>query len=474
MMYENNATLRRRDLLINIAKLFFEDKLFAEIDKIAVDMFPKRSISSTRCCIYKSRAIIKYRSMAILGFSIEDEQDELMTLSDYAKIAVNRDKVDFPILTVLDEACSSCVKANYVVTNVCRGCFARPCMINCPKKAITMVDGQAKIDPEKCVNCGLCMKACPYHAIIFVPVPCEEACPVGAISKDEMGREKIDYTKCIYCGKCTRECPFGAVMEKSQIIDVIKHLKSGKNVIAMIAPAIVGQFPADFEKIISAIKKVGFSDVVEVALGADITAEKETAEFKERMEHGQKLMTTSCCPAYTEAVKKHVQELGEFVSQTFTPMHYTAEMLHVKNKDAVKVFIGPCVAKRKEAIENQYVDYVLTFEELGALFVAKGIDVAQCESSVIDNPAMKIGRMFPVSGGVTGAIKEVIGSEDGFNPVLIDGLSKQSIKTLKTFAKGLCPGNFVEVMSCEGGCVAGPGVLSNPKIATVKVKNFTK
>lgn len=473
-MYENNATLRRRDLLIKLSRLLFEDKLISHIDRIAVQMFPKRSDSSTRCCIYKSRAIIKYRTMAILGFSIEDEYDELMPLSKYAQMALEREKVEFPILTVIDEACSSCVKANYVVTNVCRGCFARPCMMNCPKKAISMHDGQAKIDPAKCVNCGLCMKACPYHAVIYVPVPCEESCPVGAITKDELGLEKIDYSKCIYCGKCTRECPFGAIMEKSQIIDVIKQLKSNKKVIAIVAPAVVGQFPAEFEKIVSAIKQAGFADVVEAAIGADITAVKETAEFKERIAHGSEFMTTSCCPAYTEAVKKHVPELEKFVSATHTPMHYIAEIVRKKYRDAIAVFIGPCVAKRKEAIENPYMDYVLTFEELGALFVAKGIEVGQCDQASIENPAQRIGRMFPVSGGVTCAIKETLGTDNGFNPVLIDGLSKQSVKTLKTYAKGACPGNFVEVMSCEGGCVAGPGVLSNPKIAAVKVKNLTK
>ncbi len=474
MSYINNATLIKRKLLIQMASLFFKDELEKNIDRIPLEIAPKNS-KSIRCCIYKDRAVLKYRLMVQLGFGVEDEKDELTPLSDYAKEALVREEPDLPVLAVIDIACSSCVQNNYFVTNACRGCVARPCIVNCKKNAIAMANGKAKIDSEKCVNCGICMKVCPYHAIIYIPIPCEEACPVGAIKKDENGKEKIDPEKCILCGKCLQECPFGAIMEKSQIVDVMRLLKShNQKTVAIVAPSIVGQFSVDFEKIVSALQKVGFNYVVEVAAGADITAQKEAEEFIERMEESDKFkfMTSSCCPAYTEAVKKHLPDLSSYVSDTGSPMHYAAELAHNAYPDTRIVFIGPCVAKRQEAIEDPLVDYVLTFEELGALFVAKGIDVPECEPAQVDISAKKIGRGFPITGGVARAVQQFMRKDITLKEVTIDGLSKQNIRTLKAYAKGNCPGNFIEVMCCEGGCVAGPGVLGDYRIATRKVKQF--
>lgn len=470
-MHENNATIKRRELLINVARRCFERTLQETVDRIPVERYPKNG-GTARCCVHASRAILRDRIKAVLGFSIEDEQDELTPLADYAKRACARENLGGPILTVVDEACNGCVRANYFVTNACRGCLARPCMMNCPKKAITMKNGQALIDPELCVNCGICKNVCPYHAIIYVPIPCEEACPVGAITKNAAGKEEIDYDKCIYCGKCVKECPFGAIMEKSHIVDVIRHMQEGKKVVAMVAPAIIGQFPGTFGQLVDAIKRVGFYDVVEVARGADMTAAHEAAEFIERMKEGAPFMTSSCCPAYTEAVKKHVPEIADKVSETKTPMHYTADMVTAQCPNAVRVFVGPCIAKRKEAFDDEHVDYVLTFEELGALFIAKDIDVAVCDDVEIKEPAHKAGRGFPVSGGVTEALQTTVGCNACLKPHMVDGLSKKSLMALKAFAKGKAPGNFIEVMSCEGGCIAGPGVISPVKLAERKVKDF--
>lgn len=462
MNYVNNATLIRRELIIRLARLLFENKT-TEIDRIPVDMFPK-SARSVRCCIHKDRAVSKYRLMALLGHRIEDETDELKPLSEYYSEATERDKVEQPVLTVIDEACSSCIKGNYFVSNACQGCVARPCMLNCKKDAVCMVDGHAKINTEKCVNCGICMKECPYHAIIYMPVPCEEACPVNAISKDEHGKEKIDFEKCTFCGKCMKECPFGAIMERSQLVDVLKNFNTENKVVAMIAPSIVGQYSAELEQVVAAIKQLGFDDVFEVAYGADLTTAQETAEFVERMENGDAFMTTSCCPAYTETVKKHLPALTPHVSDTPTPMALTAKHVEETMPGALKVFIGPCVAKRHEALNDANVDYVLSFEELGALFVAKDIDVQKVAAHHPVIRGEKEGRGFAASGGVTNAIQHAAKGTIAVEPVLIDGLTKKSMRQLKGFARE-CPGNFVEVMACEGGCMSGPGVVCNPKIA---------
>lgn len=474
MFVDNNATRIKRSLLIDIAKLFFEDELFEKIDYLPIEHFPKDE-KALRCCIYKDRAITKFRLMSNLGICVEHEEDELTRLSEYAEKAFQRNGVSDKILTVMQEACKSCVKANYTVTNACQGCVARPCTVVCPRNAITVTNGRAFIEPSKCVSCGKCMTVCPYHAIIFIPVPCEESCPVGAIYRDENGKENIDFDKCIYCGKCTRACPFGAILEVSQIIDILKAIKEGKKVAALLAPAVAGQFPGNFKQLATALKKIGFTYVVEVAAGAEITAKKETEEFIERMEKGDPFMTTSCCPAYTEAVKKHIPSLAKYVSDTPTPLHFTAEITKKEySDDVVNVFIGPCIAKRHEGHEDKLIDYVMTFEELGAMFVGKGIDTDTLEESEFDITAGRSGRVFPLSGGVTTAISEALPENIELKPVVINGITKKEMKLLPIYAKGRLQGNFMEVMSCEGGCIAGPGVLTNPKLAAKKATDLAK
>lgn len=497
MFVENKTIYLRREIIARIVRLYFENKLIEEIDKLPVKMIKKNALPF-RCCVYKDREIIKCRTIASLGFSLENEFEiDTNLLSHYAKLSLERDKPKFPILTFINEACKACVKTNYFVTNVCKNCVAKPCVVNCPKDAInTSINmNQAIIDHEKCVNCGLCMKVCPFHAIVYVPVPCEESCPVDAIVKDEKGGKSIDYTKCIFCGKCKNACPFGAVMEKSHVIDIIKHINSDRKVIAMIAPSIIGQFPADLMSIIFGLKKFGFDFVVEVAVGADKTAKIEAEEFIERMNNNQKLMGTSCCPAYIEAVKKHAKLFEPFVSDAKTPMAYTAEIVKAEYPDAVRVFIGPCIAKKHEGLANDDIDYVLTYEELGAMFMGKDINLFEISKTIegekagssinpnieketqndLFNPT-NIGRSFPVTGGVANAVKDSLKETDRnnieFKPVFIDGFTKKNVKLLNIYAQGKCPGNLLEVMSCEGGCIAGPGVISKPQVVSKKLKEF--
>lgn len=471
-MAVNNAVLIRRELLTRLSKLFNEGELELKIDRIPLQLRPKGAETS-RCCVYKDRAMLRYKLMALLGFNIRDEHDELTPLNEYVKRSFERTELEREPLTVVDEVCSACVKTNYVITNMCRGCLARPCMTNCNKDAIKFENGQAHIDHTKCVNCGLCLKNCPFHAIIYIPVPCEESCPVGAISKREDGTEQINYDKCIYCGRCIASCPFGAVMEKSHLMDVFKAFKSDKKVVAMVAPAIAGQFKASLEQILGAIGELGFDDVIEVAKGADMTTENEAREFIHKMESGQKFMTTSCCPSYITAVKKHIPEIQPFVSDTLTPMQYTAQIARAQYPDAVLVFIGPCLAKRYETFCDPNADLMLSFEEIGSMFIAKGIDVASSQTVEIDTSICSTSRGYPVTSGVMNAVKTKIGDRMEIRPLLIDGLNKASIKELKGFAQN-CTANMVEVMACEGGCVNGCNVIANPKIATRQINEVAK
>ena len=377
-------------------------------------------------------------------------------------------------MTVLHTACQGCVPSRIYVTDLCQGCVARPCESTCKFGAIKVENGKSVIDPSKCKNCGMCAQVCPYQAIAKIIVPCENACPVGAIAKDEDGHARIDFDKCISCGKCVSSCPFGAVHKKSHIIDILKSMKEGKKVVAMLAPAIMGQLPCTPKQLKQAILSVGFSDVVEVAEGADITTKNEAAEFVERMEKGDKFMTTSCCAGYNELVEKHVPELKPFRSETKTPAYYTAEMIKKETPEAVTVFFSPCVAKRREAMQNPNIDYVLNFEELGAWFIAMNIQVAECDETAYRKESSAQARNFAVTGGVAGAVNSLLDDDKKAQPYIVDGLNKQSIRDLKKFAKnGSCEfGNLIEVMACPGGCLGGSSSINAYKPALKQLTNY--
>ena len=479
MLNLNNKTANiKHEVLVRIARLQLEGKLEEGVHFIPREMAP-RDRQPMRCCIFHDREILRMRVLARLGFSIE-KIDEERTLASYAKEALEREKPTWPMLTVLHEACNGCVRSHFMVTNACQACYARPCMMNCPKKAIT-VEKRAVIDEKLCVNCGRCLDNCPYHAIIKIPVPCEEACPVGAISKDENGLETIDYHKCIFCGNCMRECPFGAMMDKSQLVDVIQKIMSkGRRVVALYAPSIASQFKADAGQLEQAMLALGFDKVYEVARGADICARKEAVEFEERMARGDKMMTTSCCSAYVRAVRIHVPELKDCVSQTRSPMHYTAALAREDDKDCVTVFIGPCIAKRREAFDDDDVDYVLSVEELSAFLEAKGVDINELEGTEKEKSASRYGRNFAQSGGVLEAVKSNLKDPSLLREGRINGLNKQGMNALKRYGfinSGKiptppdCP-NLIEVMSCEGGCIAGPSVITDIKASASQLKKY--
>lgn len=473
---DNQIKHLKREILIRITEAFQNDDFEESARKIPYDMRPKGCEVDLRCCVHKERAVIRDRIVAGLGYAIE-EDDECTLLSEYAKGATERQKPEEDTLTVLQGACKGCVPSSVHVTDMCQGCVARPCKTTCRFGAISIINGKSHIDASKCKNCGMCINACPYGAIAKIIVPCESVCPVDAIKKDESGHAKIDFSKCISCGKCIGACPFGAIHEKSQIIDVLSRIKEGKNVVALIAPAIAGQFPYPITKVHTALLKVGFSSVLEVAQGADVTTLTEAEDFKERMAENAPFMTTSCCAAYNELVKKHLPEIKPFVSETGTPLFYTAQIAKEKDPNCVTVFVSPCAAKRKEGMNNPNVDYVINFEELGSLFVGMKIEVNNLEDTQFETQSSKEGRYFPVTGGVAQAVKsalELKGENIEVHPCVINGLNKQSIRELKSYAKnGNCPnGNIIEVMSCEGGCIGGNSALNAQRKAQKQVDEY--
>ena len=488
----------KKEILVRIIKAFLSDDFEEQTRLIPYAMRPKGMEVPYRCCVYKERAIIKDRTIAGLGFPIE-EDDETVSLGTYAKKALERTEISDKNLTVLQAACKGCKTNRIYVTDLCQGCVARPCTTACKFGAVSIVNGKSVIDDSKCKKCKMCVNACPYNAIVKITVPCEDSCPVGAIKKDETGFASIDYDKCINCGRCTAACPFGAVHERSQIVDILKAMKSDKKVIAMIAPSIAGQFPGNIYQLKTAIIKSGFDDVYEVAQGADITAKTEAKEFLERMEgvnekksewlnawvneggYGEEepnnerddekihsFMTTSCCAGYNQLIKKHLPEIKPYVSDTKTPMYYTAEIVKKEYPDAITVFISPCVAKRAESFDNPNVDYVMNYEELGALFVAQKIQITELDETKYVVESSKQARNFGFTGGVAESVKAALPDENAVKPLVINGLNKDSIRQLKKYATtGECEGgcNLIEVMCCEGGCIGGNATINNQKTA---------
>ena len=464
MAIRNNVMIVRQALLTKLIKLWNNNQLVEGIDRIPIELSPRNAKPVGRCCIYKERAITKYKSLPLLGFDMSDEQDELTPLSDYARRALERTELKENIMCVVDEACSSCIRSNYQITNLCRGCVARACSISCPNNAIEFdpETSQGRINHKNCISCGKCYQNCPYHAIVHIPVPCEESCPVGAITKVENGVEHIDESKCIFCGKCLNSCPFGAIFEISQVFDILQSIRNGKQVVAMVAPAVLSQYNVPAEQMYGAIKRIGFTDVIEVAQGAMVTTQKESAELKEKLDEGQKFMTTSCCPSYIEMAEKHAPELKKYISSTRSPMYYTAEIAREKYPDAELVFIGPCIAKRKEARKYDLVNYVLTFEELHSIFKGMGIEMSEEHIYNVPIKSDRTAHGFAQNGGVTEAVKAFVGGAFDFSSVQIAGLNRKNVNLLKAYGTtGKSPVQFIEVMACEGGCISGPSSHAN-------------
>lgn len=437
--YEVNKEISRRFLLGN-------ENIEDSLDEIAETIIPGPK-PITRCCIYKERAIIKERT----NFAV-------------SPLKTNN------VINVLPIACDECPVDRFVVTEACRGCLAHKCYDNCPKNAIFFVNQKAYIDQSKCVECGRCKPGCPFNAISEVQRPCIRSCSANALYIGEDKKAYIDDSKCVSCGACVYQCPFGAIVDKSYVYDILKLLKKSddnKNfkVYALIAPAIASQFSyAKIEQIVTGIQKLGFYHVVEAALGADIVAMHEAHEFAETIEERQ-WMTTSCCPAFVSYVKKTYPELMNHVSGTVSPMIAAARLIKQTDENAKIVFIGPCTAKKMEIKEEDLkddVDFVMTFEELQAIFDAMNIEIEKCEMGVLDN-ASYYGRIFARSGGVTEAVIQAIaeqGIEAKFEPTKCDGLD-ECVKNLKIASLNRLKANFIEGMACKGGCIGGAASLSH-------------
>ena len=430
--------------------------------------------------IFLERAIVEERVRLAMGLPTRrmDEHNSVVSGLEDASIA---DKYyDPPLVNVIKFACNRCPEKLVKVSDLCQGCLAHPCMEVCPKKAITWESGRSTIDQDKCIKCGRCVTVCPYNAIVKTERPCAAACGMGAIHSDELGRAEIDYSKCVSCGQCLVNCPFGAIADKSRIFQVIRAIQSGERVYAAVAPAFVGQFGPKVTpgKLRAAMKALGFADVFEVAVGADLCATQEAIDFIQEVPEKLPFMATSCCPAWSMMAKKLFPEHADCISMALTPMTLTARLIKRHHSNAKVVFIGPCAAKKLEAMRTDIrsdVDFVLTFEEMDGIFDARHVDVEKIEEDPEGvNDASMDGRNFAVAGGVAKSVVDVIHERYPDKEIKVanaEGL-KECRKLLTMAKAGKYNGYLLEGMACPGGCVAGAGTMQPIKKSQASVNLY--
>jgi len=443
--FDNDIQEIKYGVIKEVVKLCIKGTLKKEHKNLFKVLVPGPK-AKTRCCIHKERAIIGERIKLVMGGSKKNKN----------------------VIEVINIACDECPIQRFTVTEACRGCITHKCIQVCPVGAIHSINRRSYIDTNKCVECGKCKTACPYNAISDVMRPCRRACNAGALSIDEDKKAVIDNDKCIQCGACVYQCPFGAIMDKSSVVDVANILLKSKkdeniHVYAVVAPAIASQFTyAKIGQVVSGIKKMGFHDVIEVAIGADMVMQNETKEFIETIQE-LKTMTSSCCPAFVSYIKKNYPELGKHVSSTVSPMIAISKLIKKTDPLAEIVFIGPCTAKKMEIKQEDIkgiTDYVLTFEELQAMLDAFEIDIRECVELPLNNASFH-GRIFAKSGGLTEAVKHLVDSQNvsvEFKPISCDGLIECD-KALKLLKFNRANGNFIEGMACTGGCIGGAASL---------------
>lgn len=470
----------RRQVFAKVAKMAYDDVELSELEKASFEILPGE-VAKYRNSIFRERAILDERLRLTLGLEPRKPTEYHRVTEGVVGEELNKTQFTEPLVNVISHACEACPTKSFFVTDNCRKCLAHPCTNVCPVNAVSIGANRAIIDQDKCIKCGRCKETCPYSAIVKYDRPCAAACGVNAIESDYLGRAQIKSDKCVSCGACIVQCPYGAISDKSQIYQLVKATKSTEKVYAIIAPSFLGQFGplASPVQIFEGIKQLGFEDVIEVSLGADITTLKEAHEFLEKVPEEIPYMGTSCCNSWTLMVQKLFPDQFEYISDSASPMVETAKYVKKKDPNAKIAFIGPCISKKLEALREEvkdYVHYVITFEELMGMFVAKGIELSEIEVSKEIQDASTLGRGYAIAGGVAEAVKKTALLIDPSREINVEGVSTlhECVKLMKVAKAGKKNGFLLEGMACAGGCIAGPGTLASfnrVRKAVVEFKN---
>ena len=466
----------RKKVFVEVARMAYAGNGYEAANELPYKIVPgDRPLH--RESVFLERAIAGERVRLAMGLSLRPSDGRHLVTEGMDAAAVAEQYYEPPLVNIIPYACHACPTNQYKVTKYCQNCLARSCEKVCPKGAIHFENGRSQIDQSKCIKCG----KCAYNAIIHLERPCAKSCGMDAIGSDQYGRAVINQDKCVACGQCLVNCPFGAIADKGQIYQVIRSILQGDKVIAIVAPAFIGQFSGQVSpgKLVTAMEKLGFDRTVEVAIGADMCTIEEARDFLHKVPAEQDYMATSCCPAWHSMIEKlYPSEFGK-ISMTLTPMVFTARLMKKRYPGCKVVFVGPCAAKKLEAIRETIrsdVDFVLTFEELAGMFEAKEIDWATIEEAPVLNEGSGAGRYFAVAGGVAKAVTDLAEKE---NPGLkiqtarAEGL--RECRKLMTLAKaGKYKGYLLEGMACPGGCIAGPGTNLPVEKAAKFVEKYSK
>lgn len=286
----------------------------------------------------------------------------------------------------------------------------------------------------KCKDCFKCLRECPVKAIRY-----------------ENHQAKIIEQRCILCGRCTLVCPQNAKQVHSETESVLALLSSGKKVVASLAPSFVSSFDTqDFEVMREALLSLGFADVEETAIGAKAVTE----EYRRLLETGEfKNFITSACPAVNRMIRIYYPNALKYLAPVPSPMVAHARMLKKRDPEASVVFIGPCIAKKREAAESGIIDGVLTFEELKTVFEQKNIRLCEIEAKrATDGGGLKA-RYYPIPRGI---IKSFDSLPEGYEYVAVDGVERvsEALREMDSLT-----GLFLEMNCCEHACIGGPCAL---------------
>ena len=296
-------------------------------------------------------------------------------------------------------------------------------------------------DKTECQDCYKCVRECPVKAI-----------------KVEEGRAEIIADRCILCGHCTDVCPAGAKKTRDDLSRVKRLLASGKKVVASLAPSFTSEFfPASSAQVIRGLKELGFYGVSETALGA-----QEVSSHAARLlsESGNEIHLSSACPAAVDFIRKYLPEYAGFLNRFLSPVLSHCRLLKREfGESAAVVFIGPCIAKKKEADTHPFLlDAVLTFEDIARWCEEKGLVLDALETCAQDQfipHRAKEGALYPIHGGMIAGMKDNCLVHDKFLSAY-SGIKNVKDALADARQNVLSHPVFIELLACEGGCISGP------------------
>ncbi|QCX34605.1 iron hydrogenase [Caloramator sp. E03] len=342
------------------------------------------------------------------------------------------------------------------------------------KKAMDMKKMKGKI----VVRVGNCGTRCIDEDGL---TSCQKSCPFNAIDVLLDKNTVVINDKCTDCGNCIAACDIGNLIDKIEFLPLAEYLNSKEDVYAIVAPAYIGQFGKDVTpgKLRKALKAIGFKDMIEVALFADILTLKEAVEFNKHV-HRQKdfMITSCCCPMWVAMIKKLYADLVPHVAPSVSPMIANGRTIKKLYNNAKVVFIGPCVAKKAEAKEKDIsdaVDFVLTFKELKEIFDILKIKPEDfCEDE--GEHASRAGRIYAYTGGVSRAVYDTVNKLFPDRSIKVKAVQGNGVKECKEMLQRILNGeidaNFLEGMGCVGGCVGGPKAILNKDEGKENVKKY--